>query len=100
MRFRVSPSSFFQTNSAGAAVLYKTIAEKCGLYRAGDAASAKLRTDATDAVAVVSEKDLEECTEGSEEPETKKMKLDKVMKFFKSIEGSADIVSHVLSFLH
>ncbi|WKY11845.1 hypothetical protein Q1695_003428 [Nippostrongylus brasiliensis] len=30
-RFRVSPSSFFQTNSHAAAVLYTTIGEACGL---------------------------------------------------------------------
>ncbi|VDN01380.1 unnamed protein product [Thelazia callipaeda] len=47
VRFRVSPSSFFQTNSFGAAVLYKVIAEQCGLCitnNAGKAGSSNIKT--------------------------------------------------------
>ncbi|VDK62516.1 unnamed protein product [Onchocerca ochengi] len=77
-RFRVSPSSFFQTNSAGAAVLYKTIAEKCGLYKVDNGVA----QEAIDVVkvTVVSEKELEESTEeDSNEPKVKIMKLEKVV---------------------
>ncbi|VDK84684.1 unnamed protein product, partial [Litomosoides sigmodontis] len=75
-RFRVSPSSFFQTNSAGAAVLYKTIAEKCGFCNMGNADEHEA-VDA-DLVAALSERDLEESAgEGSGEPEMKIRKLEK-----------------------
>ncbi|KAM3717356.1 tRNA (uracil-5-)-methyltransferase [Dirofilaria immitis] len=76
-RFRVSPSSFFQTNSAGAAILYKTIAEKCGLTKVDNEVAQK----AIDVgiVTVISEKELEEFTEeSSDEPKMKIMKLEKM----------------------
>lgn len=79
-RFRVSPSSFFQTNSAGAVVLYKTIAEKFNLYKIDNTVEQK----AIDAelIAVFSKKDLEKsANEGGDEPEIKMRKLEKVMDF-------------------
>uniref|UniRef100_A0A0R3RX02 tRNA (uracil(54)-C(5))-methyltransferase n=1 Tax=Elaeophora elaphi TaxID=1147741 RepID=A0A0R3RX02_9BILA len=77
-RFRVSPSSFFQTNSAGAAVLYKTIAEKCGLCKLDNAVEQEAID--TDIVTVASEKDLEKFVdEGRDEPKMKIRKLEKVM---------------------
>lgn len=82
-RFRVSPSSFFQTNSAGAAVLYKTIAEKCGFFKMDNAVEA---VDA-DLVAAISERDLEECaSEGSGEPEMKIRKLENVVRFLNNLK--------------
>uniref|UniRef100_A0A915PR37 S-(hydroxymethyl)glutathione dehydrogenase n=1 Tax=Setaria digitata TaxID=48799 RepID=A0A915PR37_9BILA len=71
-RFRVSPSSFFQTNSAGASVLYKTIAEKCGLCKRDNVIEEVVAAD------LISEKDLEGIGEGNcSEPEIKMMRLQK-----------------------
>ncbi|VBB26525.1 unnamed protein product [Acanthocheilonema viteae] len=76
-RFRVSPSSFFQTNSAGATVLYKTIAEKFDLCKTNNAVEQE--TIDANLVTAISEKDLEESSnEISEEPEMKIKKLEKV----------------------
>ncbi|KAK6108207.1 Methyltransferase domain family protein [Brugia pahangi] len=79
-RFRVSPSSFFQTNSACAAILYKTIAEKCGLCNVDNAAAQEAIN--ADIVTAVFEKDLEEFAyENIDGPKTKIRKLEKVDTF-------------------
>lgn len=82
VRFRVSPSSFFQTNSAGAAILYKTIAEKCGLCKSDTSVSQT--AIGSDIISAVSEKDLNESVgEDSCKPEIKRGKFEEVDRFLK-----------------
>ncbi|VDN37120.1 unnamed protein product [Gongylonema pulchrum] len=76
-RFRVSPSSFFQTNSAAAGVLYRTIAEKCGLCESG-----YLRTlGKANTGAGASGKDVKE-RPGNEKELDKKRKCETVMRVY------------------
>lgn len=85
-RFRVSPSSFFQTNSAGAAVLYKTIADKCGLCKM-DNATTQEAIDTDIVTEIVSEKDLEEsANEDSDEPRMKIRRLEEVIEFLNNLK--------------